>query len=261
MHSIAPEMAYNPRMRNTNSVDKRTRAAAEIVATVERQILSGALAPGQRVDELALAKEFGVSRTPVREALLELAAVGLVEQRAHRGAFVADVTLEEIFDVYEVLAELEGLCARLAARRMDEVERAELLRLHQEMGQLLAPEHRAKYIDLDYQFHGLLIRGARNSALLDHISMCMKRIAPVRRTSMEMVRNMETAHAEHSKLANAIIDGDAEGAERIMTEHVALRAEQAKDLVARWKTRRTAATTASESPPGPDSTTGRVPVR
>jgi len=87
-------------MRKRNSIDNRTRAAAEIVAAVERQILSGALAPGQRLDELALAKEFGVSRTPVREAVLELAAVGLVEQRAHRGAFVAEVTLEEIFDVY-----------------------------------------------------------------------------------------------------------------------------------------------------------------
>jgi DNA-binding GntR family transcriptional regulator len=244
-------LRYNPRMEKRNSAEKRTRAAAEIVAAVERQILSGALAPGQRIDELALAKEFGVSRTPVREAVLELAAVGLIEQRAHRGAFVADVTLEEIFDVYEVLAELEGLCARLAARRMDEAERAELLRLHAQMGQLLAAEHREQYIDLDYRFHGLLIRGARNSALLDHISMCMKRIAPVRRTSMEMVRNMEIAHAEHSRLAKAIIDGDAEGAERIMSEHVALRAEQAKDLVARWKTRRGAATAMSQPPSQP----------
>jgi DNA-binding GntR family transcriptional regulator len=248
-------------MEKTNSVEKRTRAAAEIVAAIERQILSGALAPGQRIDEVALAKQFDVSRTPVREALLELAAVGLIEQRAHRGAFVADVTLEEIFDVYEVLAELEGLCARLAARRMDEAERKELLRLHQEMGQLLAPEHREKYIELDYRFHGLLIRGARNSALLDHISMCMKRIAPVRRTSMEMVRNMETAHAEHGALTKAIIDGDAEGAERIMSEHVALRAEQAKDLVARWKTRRAAEHAASDSPQGPERATGRVRAR
>jgi DNA-binding GntR family transcriptional regulator len=235
-------------MENRKSSEKRTRAAAEIVAAIERQILVGTLVPGQRIDEPALAEAFGVSRTPVREALLELAAVGLIEQRAHRGAFVADVTLEEIFDVYEVLAELEGLCARLAARRMDQAERAELLRLHEEMGRLLAPEHRERYIELDYRFHGLLIRGARNAALLDHISTCMKRIAPVRRTSMEMVRNMATAHDEHSRLARAIVDGDTASAERIMTEHVALRAEQAKDLVARWKTRRTSATSPPDTP-------------
>jgi DNA-binding GntR family transcriptional regulator len=183
-----------------------------------------------------------VSRTPVREALLELAATGLVEQRAHRGAFVADVTLEEVFDVYEVLAELEGLCARLAARRMDDAERKELKKLHEQMGMLLGPEHRERYIELDYKFHGVLIRAARNAALRDHISTCMRRIAPVRTTSMEMVRNMQTAYAEHAQLVKAVTDGDAAEAERIMTEHVALRAEQAKDLVARWKSRRTSAT-------------------
>jgi DNA-binding GntR family transcriptional regulator len=150
------------------------------------------------------------------------------------------VTLEEIFDVYEVLAELEGLCARLAARRMDEKERKELHNLHEQMGRLLSPEDREQYIALDYRFHGLLIRGARNSALRDHISTCMKRIAPVRTTSMEMMRSMQTAYAEHGKLVKAVLDGDAEQAERIMSEHVALRAEQAKDLVARRKTRQLA---------------------
>ena len=225
-------------MDDKNLGERRTRAAAEIVAAVERQILSGALAPGQRIDELALANEFGVSRTPVREAILELAAVGLVEQRAHRGAFVADVTLEEIFDVYEVLAELEGLCARLATRRMDHAERKALQALHEEMGGLLQPEDRDEYIELDYRFHGLLIRATRNVALRDHISMCMKRIAPVRKTSMEIIRDMATAYAEHTKLVKAVLDGHVDEAERIMTEHVSLRAEQAKDLVARWKTRR-----------------------
>lgn len=230
-------------MQKKIPVEKRARAAAEIVAALERKILSGELAPGERVDEVSVADSFGVSRTPVREAILELAAVGLVEQRAHRGAFVADVTLEEIFDVYEVLAELEGLCARLAARRMDEGERTELRALHEEMGALVSPEHRERYMALDYKFHGLLIHGARNHALLDHISLCMKRIAPVRRTSMEMVRNMQVAHEEHGQLVDAVVNGDGERAERIMTGHVALRAEQAKDLVARWKTRRPEAAT------------------
>jgi len=68
----------------------------------------------------------------------------------------------------------------------------------------------------------------------------MRRIAPVRTTSMELVRNMRAAYAEHENLVQAILEGDAERAERIMTEHVALRAEQAKDLVARWKTRKAA---------------------
>ena len=229
-------------MKIKNPAEKRSRAAEDIVAAIERDILGGVLLPGQRIDEAALVARFGVSRTPVREAILELAAVGLVEQRAHRGAYVADVTLEEIFDVYEVLAELEGLCARLAARRMETLERRELLDLHEKMGQLLAVEDRDTYIALDYQFHGILIKAARNAALKDHLSMCLKRIAPIRRTSMEMVRDMRLAHAEHGEIIEAITAGDAAAAERIMSEHVSLRAEQAKDLIARWKTRRNATT-------------------
>jgi DNA-binding GntR family transcriptional regulator len=218
--------------------EPKVRLAAEIVAELERQILTGAMKPGQRVDEAAIAKEFGVSRTPVREAVLELAAQGLIDQRAHRGAFVAQITLEEIFDVYEVLTELEGLCARLAARRMDRAERDALRQLHERMGGLLAPEHRDEYIRLDQELHQLLIDASRNTSLREHISGCVKRIAPVRRTSMEMVRSIESAYREHEELVNAIVDGRAEDAERIMQEHVALRAEQARDLVARWKTRR-----------------------
>ena len=233
-------MWYKFAMNYKNPVEKRSRAAEEIVVSVENDIVSGALQPGQRIDEAALAATFGVSRTPVREAILELAAMGLIEQRAHRGAFVADVTLEEIFDVYEVLAELEGLCARLAARRIDPQERAELVELHKQMGALLGAQDRAQYIELDYRFHGLLIRAARNTSLRDHLSLCLKRIAPIRRTSMEMTRNMQVAHEEHERLLHAVLDGDADLAEHIMCEHVALRAEQAKDLVARWKTRRVA---------------------
>lgn len=108
------------------------------------------------------------------------------------------------------------------------------------MGKLLAPEHRDQSIELDYRFHGVLIRASGNAALKDHLSMCLKRIAPVRRASMEMVHYMQHAHAEHGEIIKAITDGDA-AAERIMSEHVALRAEQAKDLTARWKMRHTAA--------------------
>ena len=224
-------------MLTSSNLEKRGRAASEIVTSLENDILKGVLLPGARIDETALMQTFGVSRTPVREAILELAAVGLIEQRAHRGAFVADVTLEEIFDVYEVLAELEGLCARLAARRMEATERRELIQLHEQMGALLGASDRERYIELDYQFHGMLVRAARNATLKEQLSACLKRIAPVRRTSMEMVRDMREAHAEHGAMVEAITAGDAEEAKRIMTGHVSLRAEQAKDLIARWKTR------------------------
>lgn len=237
MRHWPPPPTNIPMTSSTTTREARQRAAAEIVKALEQDILAGRLEPGARIDEAALMETFGVSRTPVREAILELAAVGLIEQRAHRGAYVADVTLEEIFDVYEVLAELEGLCARLAARRMETTERRALATLHEKMGRLLDGKDRERYIALDFELHGLLIRGARNETLKNHLALCLTRIAPVRRTSMELLHDMRRAHEEHGALVEAVVAGDADAAERIMTGHVALRADAAKDLFARWKSR------------------------
>jgi DNA-binding GntR family transcriptional regulator len=224
---------YNGKMNKSNP--------AAIAAAVERDIAEGRLAAGERIDEAALAGRFKVSRTPVREALRQLAATGMVEHRANRGAFVADVTLEDVFDVYEVLAELEGLCAALAARRMTEPERREMLALHERMGKLLAARHRDRYIALDDELHGLLVRAARNAALEGHIAACLRRIAAVRRLSMETVHDLSDAYAEHERLVAAVASRNQAEARRIMAQHVSLRAEQAKDLVAHWKTRKRAA--------------------
>lgn len=214
---------------------------AAIAAALEHDIARGGLAPGERIDEAALAERFRVSRTPVREALRQLTASGMVEHRENRGAFVAEVTLEDVFDVYEVLAELEGLCAGLAARRMTEAERREMRSLHERMGKLRAARHRERYIELDQEFHCLLVQAARNSALREHIASCVRRIAAVRRLSMETVHDLSEAYAEHELLVDAVASRNSVEARRIMTQHVALRAEQAKDLVAHWKTRKRAA--------------------
>jgi DNA-binding GntR family transcriptional regulator len=214
---------------------------AAIASALEHDIAEGRIAPGVRIDEAALAERFKVSRTPVREALRQLAASGMVEHRENRGAFVAEVTLEDVFDVYEVLAELEGLCAALAARRMTEPERREMRSLHERMGKLLAARHRERYIELDQAFHRLLIQAARNSALQEHIASCLRRIAAVRRVSMETVHDLAEAYAEHERLVGAVASRNGAEARRIMSQHVALRAEQAKDLVAHWKTRKRAA--------------------
>ena len=89
-----------------------------LVRALSDEIVAGRLGPGARLDEQSLADRFGLSRTPVREALGQLAAIGLVEKRPHRGVVVAAFTVERMMHMFEVMAELEALCARLAARRM-----------------------------------------------------------------------------------------------------------------------------------------------
>lgn len=214
------------------------RVASRIVDDVEKDIVSGQLRPGDRLDELALAERFKVSRTPVREALLELSARGLARQHAHRGTFVADVTLAEVFGTYEVLAQLEGLCARLATRRMSAQQKAELKTLHQRMATYLDASERTQYIALDEAFHSTLVAGAHNPSLQEHIGLCLKKVAPVRLGSMHSVRDMTAAHAEHGALLEVLMQGDDAQAESLMRAHVTLRAEQVRDVMAVWDSRR-----------------------
>src|SRR2546423_228451 len=111
---------------------KITRAE-ELRLQLADEIVRGQLAPGAPLDETDIARRFSVSRTPVREALRQLAASGLIEARAHRGAVVARPTLERLTEMFEAMAELEALCAGLAAERMPAAERARLEAIHQGM--------------------------------------------------------------------------------------------------------------------------------
>ena len=239
---------YTKTQSPSTKLPSPTRSATRIVAALEQDILEGSLRPGQRLDEQALAERFTVSRTPVREALTELAARGLAVQQAHRGTFVADMRLEDVFGSYEVLAELEGLCARLATRRMSAAQKSELQQLHERMGQCLDAAQRSQYIELDAAFHHTLVTGAHNPSLEEHIQLCLHKIAPVRLGSMHSVTDMATAHGEHAALLQAVMAGDDAQAERLMMAHVTLRAEQVRDLAAVWNARR-------QAPPSPAQST------
>src|SRR5207237_6622091 len=98
---------------------------------IEEKIAMGDYPPGMRLDEAPLLAEFGVSRTPLREALIQLASLGLVDMRPRRGAVVAELTPHRLFEMFEVMGALEAMCGRLAARRITDQEQKELLAAHQ----------------------------------------------------------------------------------------------------------------------------------
>ena len=103
----------------------------ELRETIEEMIAVGTLAPGQHLDETELATKFKVSRTPIRETLIQLASMGLVVIRPRRGAVVAELGPQQLVEMFEVMSELEATCARLAARRMTPLEQQALLGAHQ----------------------------------------------------------------------------------------------------------------------------------
>src|SRR5688500_17260152 len=125
------EAQAQPAFARASPSDRKLTLAEELRLQIADEIVRGALEPGAALDETELARRFGVSRTPVREAIRQLAASGLVETRAHRGSVVAQPDARHVAGMFEVMAELESLCAGYAAERMTAVERQALLELHE----------------------------------------------------------------------------------------------------------------------------------
>jgi len=184
------------------------------------EITSGALAPGSEIDEQGVADRFGVSRTPVREALRDLAAVGLVEIEPRRGVRVARLTADRLGEMFEVMAETEAMCARLATYRMTAVERLALQELHQRSGEAASRGDVDGYDALNRDFHSALYRGTHNAFLADHAAALRLRVAPFRRAQFRGPQRLARSHEEHEQLLRQILRGDGEEVARLMRAHM-----------------------------------------
>ena len=154
----APDAPVRRIDRAAPQPDKITRAE-ELRLQLADEIVRGALAPGAALDETDLAKRFNVSRTPVREALRQLAASGLVDARAHRGAVVARPSFDRLTAMFEAMAELEALCAGLAAERMQPSERHRLEAVHEELRLLSYAGNPDRFHEVNERFHNTIYAG------------------------------------------------------------------------------------------------------
>ncbi len=204
----------------------------ELVDALEQAIVTGALAPGARLDETTLAERYGVSRTPVREALNQLAASGLVELRPRRGAAVAAPDLKQLLEMFEVMAELEGLCGRLAARRMSNAERGVLRDAHRACERLVAAGDSDGYYAANVEFHEAIYTGCHNRFLAEQTRALRNRLAPYRRLQLRRVHRIDESFAEHAAVLAAIVAGDAAEADRLLQSHVTVQGGSFADFVA-----------------------------
>lgn len=210
--------------------DKRTRADM-LRRAIADDIITGRLSPGTRLDEHALAQRFGVSRTPVREALRELAATGLAETRPHRGVAVKAIEESEVAALFEAMAEIEGVCARLSALRMASAERTQLEALHRASVARVHDGDAAGYAAMNWEFHGALYRGARN-AQVEEIAVGLRaRCAPYRVGQFNVDRRLQQSWQEHGRIVTAIMRADAAEAGRAAFEHVKIVRSAAADYV------------------------------
>lgn len=192
----------------------------EIVRALERDIVMGTLRPGTRIDERGLAERFGVSRTPVRDAIAELVAAGLVEVKPRSGTHVARVRLSELLAIFEAMCEFEATCARLATRRMD----ADALdALDRAAEACLATAGRGDvdaYTDLNFAFHDVIYRGTGNPILEATTRQTRQRVSSYRRASQCLPGRLEASAADHLAISRAMRARDAEQAATLMREHV-----------------------------------------
>ena len=187
-----------------------------IARVIENEILTGTLLPGDRLDERALALRFGVSRTPVREAIGRLASLGLIEVKPRSGSFVVEVRLEELFQIFEVMAQLEGLCARYCAERMDATEHGELWRC---VEACLANDQPEDYARANAAFHDFVYRSAKNEYLELLVRQARHRVASYRNYTFRFPGRIKRSTEEHIEIADAICAGDAPRAQLLMTQH------------------------------------------
>ena len=198
---------------------KQTKAQL-IHQAIADDIVHGRLTPGMALDETAIAAAFGVSRTPIREALRHLQAIGLVETRAPRGLVVAGLSEQQLDDMFSVMAEIEGLCARWSAIAMSAAERRQMLELMAESERLVSAGDRDAYAEFNVRFHEAIYRGAHNHFLAELAVTVRHRCAPFRRAQFETLGRLAKSHAEHGAVVEAIQRGDATLAATEMRLHI-----------------------------------------
>jgi DNA-binding GntR family transcriptional regulator len=184
------------------------------------EIASGLLRPGAALDEQQVADRFGASRTPVREALRQLAATGLVEIRPRRGVSVASITPEQIMDMFETMAEVESMCVRLATYRITPLERSRLMELHQMSRALVAAGDIDGYDTFNQQFHEALYAATHNAFMADQARAIRNRLNAFGRTQLRQGDRVHQSHTEHDAVMMAIAQGDGEAAAKHMRAHM-----------------------------------------
>lgn len=208
------------------------RRSEQLGEEIEERIVTGVYAPGMRLDEQDLAADFGVSRTPIREALIQLASIGLVDIRPRRGATVPEMSADKLCEMFEVMAELESMCGRLAARRILPAEQARLQEAHHACEAARDAGKPDLYYQLNEVFHRCIYDASHNGFLAEQATALHRRLRPYRRLQLRVRNRMASSFSEHAAIVEAIIAGRGDQAAELLRSHVIVQGERFTDLVA-----------------------------
>jgi DNA-binding GntR family transcriptional regulator len=198
---------------------------------IEKDIFTGKLRAGTPLDEEAIARRFDVSRTPVREAMMQLVQSGLIEKRPRQGAVVAKMDLRHMIQMFEVMSELEGICGKIAARRMSKDERVALKELHGQAETAMRAQDYEAYYALSRRFHLKIIEGTHNQPLIDTTNKLGLQLVPYRRFQLNYPGRPDANLRDHAAILKAILDGDSEEAYRQFIKHTTVQGDVLTDYI------------------------------
>jgi DNA-binding GntR family transcriptional regulator len=206
--------------RSPRSAAPRQYLADSVYDALRRDILDGRFDAGEPLTEQELSHRYGVSRTPVREALAKLERDRLVRVVPKKGAFVHTVSHDDVRELYQLREALEGLAVRLAAPRLDRIELAGFEARFRELEARGARASAAEVRVLGSEFHGFLVKQAGNARLLEMLEQIREQVRPVWTISTLAPRRVQGLVREHLAIIDALGRPDARRAERLMTRHV-----------------------------------------
>lgn len=191
-----------------------------VCENIRQAIIDGTFSSGERLMEIQLADEMGVSRTPVREAIRKLELEGFVVMIPRRGTYVADISIRDITEIYEIRTCLDVLSAGLAAERITDEELEALNRLLVEIGQYIAENNMEKIVEADTAFHDILYQASRNERLRSIINNLREQLTGIRGRSMSYPGRLVETMDEHRALVDSIAARDVERAQNAARVHI-----------------------------------------
>jgi DNA-binding GntR family transcriptional regulator len=203
-------------------VPRRLESARQIAVTALRNAIQwGELAPGERISEADIAKRLGLSRTPIREASQQLASEGLLETVPRVGSFVRRVEASEIDEVYQLKALLDPICAKMAAKNLNEAEAERLTRVLRGMERYAAAGDVRRMGDAIDAFHDLILEASRSRLLPSIYSQIDSRIRWLRRRNLRQPGRLKKSLTQHRAIAKGILARDPGAADLATRKHIA----------------------------------------
>ena len=213
-------------------ITKKNTRTEILLSEIENLIVNGLMIPGQRLDEMVLAKKYGVSRTPVREAIRALTAIGLVQNTGRQGSQVAKLSISMLIEMFELMAVLEGMCAQLAARRASKNELIEMHKTHQLLEKTFEKGTHKEFYDVNLKFHDQLYNASHTQYLAEETLRLRRRLSPYRMRVTFQPGRMSSTLEEHNKILIAINKGESELAKNEAISHLRLIGNDLEDFIA-----------------------------